>query len=109
MDNKELDIYRMRAEVAQAIGHPIRMAIVDFLKGGEQCVCEISKKLGSQRSNVSRHLAVLQNAGLIIGRKDGLWMRYSLQYGQVEVIVKNIDEIVKDKLTQDIEILKRLG
>ena len=109
MEKTELELYRMRAEIAQAMGHPIRMAVVDFLKDGEKCVCEISKWLGSQRSNVSRHLAVLQNAGLITGRKDGLWMRYSLNYLHAGDMISIIDKIVKEKLTQDTELLKRLG
>ena len=109
MNEKELKIFKMRAEIAQAIGHPIRMAIVDFLKDGEKCVCEISERLKSQRSNISRHLSVLQKAGLISGRKDGLWMRYSLPHAELNSIIGSVDDIVRKRLNEDLKVLEKLG
>ena len=49
----------LKAEVVAAPGHPIRLAIIDFLKDGEQVVCDITDHVEAQRSNVSRHLSVL--------------------------------------------------
>ena len=70
--------YEKQAQIAKAIGHPLRIAIIDFLGDGEQCVCDIAKHIGSERSNVSRHLSVLVNAGLLDYRKDGLKVIYRL-------------------------------
>ena len=72
-------LFEKQAEVAKAIAHPLRMAIVDFLKNGEQCVCDIAEHIGSERSNVSRHLAVMVNAGLLEWRKEGLKVLYRLK------------------------------
>jgi ArsR family transcriptional regulator len=74
MDATSKKLYEMKAEVIQAAGHPIRLAIIDFLKGGEQCVCDIATHVGAQRSNVSRHLGVMLKAGIVDCRKDGLRM-----------------------------------
>ena len=109
MKEKELKIFKMRADIANALGHPIRMAIVDFLKDGEKCVCEVSERLSSQRSNISRHLSVLQKAGLITGRKDGLWMRYSLSHPELNCLIGCVDDIVRKKLNEDLQVLERLG
>ena len=109
MNDNELKIFKMRSDIAQAIGHPIRMAIVDFLKDGEKCVCEVSERLGSQRSNISRHLSVLQKAGLISGRKDGLWMRYSLSHSELDCLIGCVDKIVRKNLDEDMQVLERLG
>ena len=57
-ENKKLR-YAKQAEVAKAIGHPLRVAIIDFLRNGEQCVCDVAEYVGSERSNVSRHLSVI--------------------------------------------------
>ncbi len=71
--------YEKQAEIAKAIGHPLRIAIIDFLGDGEQCVCDIAKHVGSERSNVSRHLSILVSAGLLGYHKDGLKVIYRLK------------------------------
>ncbi len=75
--NKRL--YEMQAQVIGALAHPIRVAIVDLLKDGEVCVCDIARFVGAERSNTSRHLAILLRAGLVKTRKDGLQVYYSLR------------------------------
>jgi DNA-binding transcriptional ArsR family regulator len=76
---KDNRLYTLKAAVLAAAGNPLRLAILDFLRGGEQCVCDIAAHLGARRSNVSRHLTVLLNAGLVGQRKDGLKMLYTLK------------------------------
>ena len=71
--------YEMQAQVITALAHPIRLAIVDLLKDGEVCVCEIADRIGVERSNTSRHLALMLKAGVVKTRKDGLQVFYSLQ------------------------------
>jgi ArsR family transcriptional regulator, arsenate/arsenite/antimonite-responsive transcriptional repressor len=44
--------------------------------GNEHCVCELTKKLGATQSRMSRHMAVLKNAGLVTDRRDAQWVRY---------------------------------
>ena len=58
---------------------PLRIAVLDFLKDGSQCVCDIADHLGSERSNVSRHLSVMTNAGVLESRKEGLKVIYTLK------------------------------
>ena len=71
--------YEMQAQIISAVAHPIRVAIVDLLKDGELCVCEIAERLGAERSNVSRHLSVMLKAGVVKTRKQGLQVFYSLR------------------------------
>ncbi len=72
-------LFERQAEIANAIAHPLRIAIIDFLKDGEQCVCDIASAVGSERSNVSRHLSVMVNAGILEYRKEGLKVIYKLK------------------------------
>lgn len=72
-------LYNKQAQILKALAHPVRIAILDFLKDGEQCVCDIAKYAGSERSNVSRHLAVMVSAGVLEYRKKGLWVMYRLR------------------------------
>jgi DNA-binding transcriptional ArsR family regulator len=71
--------YEMQAQVITALAHPIRVAIADLLKDGEICVCNIAERIGAERSNTSRHLAIMLNAGVVKTRKDGLQVFYSLR------------------------------
>ena len=72
-------VYEMQARVIGALAHPIRVAIVELLKDGEVCVCEIAERIGAERSNTSRHLSVMLKAGVLKTRKDGLQVYYSLR------------------------------
>jgi len=78
-DKKKWLLFEKQAEIAQAIAHPLRIAIIDFLKDGEQCVCDIAEYVGSERSNVSRHLSVMVKAGLLEYHKEGLRVIYKLK------------------------------
>ena len=57
-------LFQKQAEIAKAIAHPLRIAIIDFLKDGEQCVCDIAESIGSEGSEVSRDLSVREGAGV---------------------------------------------
>ena len=79
LTKKKRLLFEKQAEIAKSISHPLRIAIVDFLKDGEQCVCDIAEYIGSERSNVSRHLSVLLGRGVLEYRKEGLKVIYKLK------------------------------
>src|SRR3954454_3991027 len=64
--------------VFRAFSDRTRLRILNLLRGGETCVCDLVEVLEGSQPKVSRHLAYLRRAGLVVGRKDGLWMHYSL-------------------------------
>jgi len=108
MDEDELRVYRMKANILKALAHPIRLAIVDLLKGGEQCVCDIAEHVGSERSNVSRHLSVLLKAGVLQSRKDGLKVRYSLRLPCVTDFLACATRALREHMEATRALLKRL-
>jgi len=57
---------------------PARLRILVLLGEGERCVCDLVEVLGMPQSTVSRHLAVLRNAGWVSERRQGIWMYYRL-------------------------------
>ena len=65
--------------VAKAVADPTRARILKMLEPGELCVCDITAGLDLAQSTVSKHLGILRNAGLIVGRKVGLWVYYRLE------------------------------
>lgn len=62
----------------RACADPTRLRILNLLAEGEVCVCDLVTVLDVPQPKVSRHLAYLRAAGLVSGRKDGLWRHYRL-------------------------------
>lgn len=76
MEDKRLELM---AEILRALGHPLRLKIIEFLRAGERCVCEIIPAIGAEQSVVSKHLAVLRQAGILEARKEGLRVLYRIR------------------------------
>jgi DNA-binding transcriptional ArsR family regulator len=64
--------------IAKALADESRARILMFLHGGELCVCELIELLGLAPSTVSKHMAILHQAGLVDSRKEGRWVYYRL-------------------------------
>lgn len=79
MNAKQKAVYGDRARIIKALAHPARLMMVDELGDGAKCVCEIQSVVGSDMSTVSKHLAVLKNAGIVEDEKRGLQVYYSLR------------------------------
>ena len=65
-------------ELFKAFADPVRLRLLNLLAGGEVCVCHLHEALDLPQSTVSRHLAYLRKRGLVVGRKEGLWVHYRL-------------------------------
>ncbi|HEY0928801.1 MAG TPA: metalloregulator ArsR/SmtB family transcription factor [Gemmatimonas sp.] len=61
-----------------ALSDPTRLAILEMLRDGERCVCELQDELDAAQSRLSFHLRVLREAGLVADRKEGRWSYYSI-------------------------------
>jgi len=70
--------YEAIAVRLKAMGHPVRLQILDMLRSGEVCVCHMERALGRRQAYISQQLMVLREAGLVEARKDGLQVFYRL-------------------------------
>ena len=94
--------------VLKAISHPVRIAIAEFLKAGEQCVCDIAEYVGSERSNVSKHLSIMANAGLLEARKEGLKVIYRLKCPCVLDFLDCTTNVLKQQAKETKKLIKVL-
>jgi DNA-binding transcriptional ArsR family regulator len=108
LNKSEQLLFERQAEIAKAISHPLRISIVNFLKGGEQCVCEIAEHIGSERSNVSRHLSVMVRAGLLEYRKEGLKVIYKLKTPCILDFFSCVSRVLKQQVKDDKHLLAAL-
>ena len=108
MDPETEKLCQRKADVIQAVAHPLRVAIVETLTNGELCVCDIASAVGAQRSNVSRHLALMLKAGIVGVRKDGLKMIYSLRTPCILRFLACVTDVVREQCIESRSVLERL-
>jgi len=108
LNRKKQLLFQKQAEIAKAIAHPLRIAVVNFLKDGEQCVCDIAQHVGSERSNVSRHLSVMVNAGLLEYRKEGLKVIYRLKTPCILKFFSCVSRVLKQQVKENERLLAAL-
>jgi len=107
MDRKSRNIlYDRQAEILKALAHPLRIAILDYLKDGEQCVCDIAEYVGSERSNVSRHLAVMVSCGVLECRKEGLNVIYRFKAKCILDFLKCATTCLKQQANENVKLLR---
>jgi DNA-binding transcriptional ArsR family regulator len=79
LEVSDLEVTRQRsAAVARALADPKRLCVLQCLAGGEMSVRDLSERVGCQVPNMSQHLAVLRNSGLVLTRRDGNVIYYRL-------------------------------
>jgi ArsR family transcriptional regulator len=66
----------LKSEVLEALAHPNRIRILEFLRQGPRCNCEIAPELDIEQSNLSRHLKILVQAGILMSWKEGLRVNF---------------------------------
>jgi ArsR family transcriptional regulator len=108
LDKRKQILFEKQAEIAKAIAHPLRIAIINFLKDGEQCVCDIAEYVGSERSNVSRHLSVMVNAGLLDYRKEGLKVIYKLKCACIVDFFSCVSGVLKQQAKENNKLIQAL-
>jgi ArsR family transcriptional regulator len=68
--------------VMKALSDPTRLKILKILENRLMCVCELQTAVGAAQSTTSKHLKILEDAGLVESQKDGLWVNYTLADGK---------------------------
>ena len=91
-------------KVMKALSDPNRIKMIKILQSRPLCVCEIKETLGIAQSTASKHLKLLEDAGLVRSFKDGLWVNYSLSDGCDSPYSANMIGNLKHWLDDEAEI-----
>ena len=98
MKSRPKSHYEARARIAKALAHPSRLLMLDALTGEELCVSDLTELVGSDQSTVSKHLAVLRQAGLVDLTKEGTLAFYRLKAPCLEGFWKCIETVLSKNL-----------
>lgn len=86
-----------KARVLVALAHPNRVRILEYLGKEVRCNCEIAPALGLEQSNLSRHLKILVEAGVLVSWKEGLRVNFRVADQRVFRILRMADTLVKTR------------
>ena len=90
--------YEARARIAKALAHPTRLMMLDVLADREWCVCELTELTQLDQSTVSKHLAVLKQAGIVADRKEGTKRFFRLKICCLQGLWECIESVLKEHL-----------
>lgn len=93
------DLLELRSDILKALAQPTRIKILDFLRDGERCVCEIFPAIGEEQSNTSRHLNLMMDAGVLSRRKEGLKIYYAIKHPEILQVVDLVSRVVEAEIT----------
>ena len=89
--------YSNYVPIIKAISDETRLKIIDMLSCGTMCACDILDLVDISQSTLSYHMKMLMDSGLVIGAKDGSWMRYSINKEEADKLSSFITYIFTDK------------
>lgn len=95
-------------KVMKAVSDPSRVKILKMLQSRVMCVCEVHTALGTAQSTASKHLKILEDAGLISSFRDGTWVNYRLADGGQSPYAANLLGNIKHWLNDDMDIVALL-
>jgi ArsR family transcriptional regulator len=82
-----------RARLFHALADPTRLQIVNLLRDGERCVCDLTGALGAAQSRLSFHLRILKDSGVVLDRREGRWVHYRVRPGALDDMQWTLDVI----------------
>ncbi len=101
-------LYQVKAEFFKTLGHPVRIRVLELLSEREHVVAELLPETGVEAAHLSQQLAVLRRAGLVVARREGSTVHYSLTSPQVAELLAVAREILSGVITGQAELLDGL-
>ncbi len=100
--NKEMERFKIRAEAVKAMAHPTRLFMMNKLSQKSYCVQELHGMIGGDFSTISKHLTVLRKAGIIVAKKDGTQVYYSLKVPCIMKFMECIETLIRTNAEEDL-------
>jgi ArsR family transcriptional regulator len=101
-------VLELKAEVLKALAQPTRLKILECLRGGEKCICEIVPAIHGEQSNVSRHISVMQKSNLVTTRKDGVKVMVKVKDPEIFKILDRVSVILRNQMNEQRELFSSL-
>ncbi|MGI9647622.1 MAG: ArsR/SmtB family transcription factor [Acidimicrobiia bacterium] len=102
MTSVQRELYQLHASVCKGLADPKRLLILNALRNGELSVTEICDEVGFAQANVSQHLAVLRDRGLVSARKEGQYVYYSVASPKIIEALDLLREVMTEQVASPV-------
>jgi DNA-binding transcriptional ArsR family regulator len=104
----EQRIIELKAEILKVLAQPTRLKILELLRNGEKCICEIVPALNGEQSNISRHISLMQKSHLVTTRKDGVRVMVKVSDQKIFEILDKVSAILKNQMREQEKIFTQI-
>jgi len=101
-------VLELKAEILKALAQPTRMKILECLRDGEKCICEIVPAIHGEQSNISRHISLMQKTHLVSTRKEGVRVMVKVSDPNVFEIMDSIGLLLKKQIMETGKLAQQL-
>jgi DNA-binding transcriptional ArsR family regulator len=101
-------VLELKAEILKALAQPTRLKILELLRNGERCICEIVPAINGEQSNISRHISLMQKSHLVTTRKDGVRVMVNVKDPKIFEILDEISAILKNQMKEQEKLLAQI-
>jgi DNA-binding transcriptional ArsR family regulator len=101
-------VLELKAEILKALAQPTRLKILEFLRGGERCICEVIPAINGEQSNISRHISLMQKSHLVTTRKDGVRVMVKVKDPEIFNILDRVNKILKNQMKEQEKLFLKI-
>ncbi len=101
-------VLELKAEILKVLAQPTRLKILESLRNGEKCICEICPEINGEQSNISRHISLMQKSHLVATRKDGVKVMVKVKDPKIFEILDKVGVILKNRVKEQERLLTHI-
>ncbi len=101
-------VLELKSEILKALAQPTRLKILEFLRRGEKCICEIVPAINGEQSNISRHISLMQKSNLVTTRKDGVKVMVKVRDPKIFDILDSIGLVLKRQILETEKLVRQI-
>lgn len=99
---------QLKSEILKALAQPTRLKILECLRDGEKCLCEIIPAIKAEQSNISRHISLMQKCNLVATKKDGVKVMVKVRDPGIFEIIDRVNLVLKNQIREQRQLIKSL-
>ena len=102
-------VFKIKADFLKSMAHPARLAVLEYLRKGEATVGQMVTELRMEQSGLSKHLAILRQAGILTSRQEKVNVYYAIKDKDIFLVLRTMAEMLKKNLQESERLLNSLG
>jgi ArsR family transcriptional regulator len=105
----EEQVIELKAEILKAMAQPTRLRILECLRNGEKCICEIVPAIDGEQSNISRHISLMQKTHLVSTRKEGVRVMVRVRDPKIFEILDHVGILLKKQIVETGKLIDKFA